>query len=264
MPIHHEPMREEPMLHELTNHEHMHHEPINADLSAFAATMAPVVNAVHVNVHAAARRQRDDHAEACGLTPGLLIDLRYVLPARPLTRRDLSVVYRYGTAAELDAEIAAQLRQGTLAEDADGLLRLTDAGRSYLRGLYEVHAAATRRLWDAYDVPAVAALLGEVLARAAAEPGGAFAVMAPPYEPEGTPPGLLLFNRVAALRYHRADAHAAAWHAAGLTADTVVELGCGPLRDRIEEDTNRRAAQPYAALTGHERETLFEGLLALI
>ncbi|MEV0194849.1 hypothetical protein [Nonomuraea sp. NPDC050691] len=233
-------------------------------MPSYAATIAPVINAVHVNVHASARQERDDHAEACGLTPGFLVDLRYALPARPLTRDDLSVVYRYGSAAELDAEIGDQLRQGTLTEAGDGVLRLTAAGLSYIRGLYEVHAAAVRRLWAAYDVPAVAGLVGEVLDRAEAEPGGAFAVMAPPYEPEGTPPGVLLFNRVAALRYHRADAHAAAWRDAGLTADAVVELGCGPLRDRIEEDTNHRAAQPYATLTGSERETLFEGLLALV
>ncbi|NUW44492.1 hypothetical protein [Nonomuraea rhodomycinica] len=233
-------------------------------MASYAATIAPVINAVHVNVHASARQERDDHAEACGLTPGFLGDLRYALPARPVTRDDLSVVYRYGSAADLDAEIGDHLRQGTLAEDGDGVLRLTAAGLSYVHGLYEVHAKAVARLWAAYDVPALAALLGEVLEGAVAEPGGAFAVMAPPYEPEGTPPGVLLFNRVAALRYHRADAHAAAWREAGLTADTVVELGCGPLRDRIEEDTNRRAAQPYATLTGGERETLFEGLLALI
>ncbi|MFD2356943.1 hypothetical protein ACFSTC_58395 [Nonomuraea ferruginea] len=86
-----------------------------------------------------------------------------------------------------------------------------------------------------------------MLGKAMAEPGDALAVMAPPYEPEGAPAGLLLFNRLAALRYARADAHAAAWQAAGLTAAEVVALEPGPLRERIEAGTNRRAAVPYEA-----------------
>jgi hypothetical protein len=41
-------------------------------------------------------------------------------------------------------------------------------------------------------------------------------MFAPPYERPVDPHGVLLFNRLAALRYHRSDAHAAAWAARGL------------------------------------------------
>jgi hypothetical protein len=65
------------------------------------------------------------------------------------------------------------------------------------------------------------------------------------------------------LRYHRADAHAAAWQAAGLTADAMIQLPEGPLRAAIEEETNRRAGVPYAALSIDERVALLAGLAAL-
>lgn len=238
--------------------------PIIQDLSTYAAAIAPVINAVHVNVHASARQAVAAHAESTGLTPGLLLDLRYVLPLRPLTRRELSAVYRYGTAAELDTEIREHLGQGALAEAGDGTLRITARGLAFVDGLYAAHADATRRVWAAHDLRPLADLAGRVLDRAGRDPGGALEVMAPPYEPAGTPVGVLLFNRVAALRYHRADAHAAAWQAAGLTAGTVVDLQPGPVRDAIEDDTNHRAARAYGRLTDHERETLFEGLLTLV
>ncbi|MEU8246270.1 hypothetical protein [Nonomuraea sp. NPDC048916] len=223
------------------------------DLSTYAATIAPVINAVHINVHASASTGAD----------GLLMDLRYRLPLGPLTRGSLAAVYRYGNAAELDAEISDHLRQGTLIEDGEGALRPTPAALAAIDGLYAAHAAATRRIWTTHDLETLAALAGRILDAAEPDPGGAFAVMTPPYEPEGTPAGVLLFNRLAALRYHRADAHAAAWHAAGLTVAGIVDLSAGPLRDRIEDDTNRRAAQPYHALDDQELKVLFEGLLAL-
>jgi len=40
-------------------------------------------------------------------------------------------------------------------------------------------------------------------------------------------------------------------------------MAAGPARDAIEVETNRRAGQPYAALTPDERLTLLAGLAAL-
>jgi hypothetical protein len=219
----------------------------------FAAAIAPAIDAVHVNVHASAGRSRDNL--------GLLNDLRFALPLRPLTRADLATVYRYGSAAEREPAIRDHLDGGALVED-DGLLRLTPQGLTAIHALYDLHAATVERLWP--DVSALAALVSRVLDEALRDgPGGAFGVMAPPYEPEGTPAGVLLFNRLAALRYHRADAHAAAWREAGLSADEIVALERGPLRERVEAGTNRRAARPYASLTAQERVFLHEGLLTL-
>jgi hypothetical protein len=87
--------------------------------------------------------------------------------------------------------------------------------------------------------------------------------MAPPYEPAGAAAGLLLHTRLSVLRYHRADAHAAAWQAAGLTSVTIRQLPAGPAPDAIEAETNRRAGLPYATLSPDERITLLAGLAAL-
>ena len=53
---------------------------------------------------------------------------------------------------------------------------------------------------------------------------------------------MLLHHRLAVLRYHRADPHAAAWQAAGHTVDTIRDLAAGPERERIEAETNRGPA----------------------
>jgi hypothetical protein len=87
--------------------------------------------------------------------------------------------------------------------------------------------------------------------------------MAPPYEPADAPVGLLLHTRVSVLRYHRADAHADAWQAAGLTSTTIGQMPAGPARDAIEAETNRRAGLPYASLSPDERIALLGGLAAL-
>ncbi|GAB3437175.1 hypothetical protein [Flindersiella endophytica] len=110
-----------------------------------------------------------------------------------------------------------------------------------------------------------AAAAGDIAAARVAETGGGgvFVALGLPYERAGDPPGLVLFNRLAVLRYHRADAHAAAWAAEGLTAQEMQALHSGELRERIEAETNRLAAQPYAALTEAERQAFLAGLAAL-
>ncbi|WP_336209490.1 hypothetical protein [Nonomuraea sp. LPB2021202275-12-8] len=259
------------------------------DLPTYAAAIAPVIDAVHVNVHASARRVREELDGVSDVSPGFLNDLRFTLPLRPLTRDALATVYRYGSAAEREAAIQDHLEQGILADDGEGLLRVTDRGLAVIHRLYRVHAAAVQRIWPGHDVPALAALAGRVLdraqrdrpgpdrpgpdrpgpdqpgrARPADEPGSAFALVAPPYEPQDAPAGVLLFNRLAALRYHRADAHAAAWREAGLSVAEIVALKPGPARERIETGTNRRAAQPYRTLTDSERDHFYGGLLHLM
>ncbi|GAB3795360.1 hypothetical protein [Micromonospora zhanjiangensis] len=97
----------------------------------------------------------------------------------------------------------------------------------------------------------------------AREAGSAFHALGPPYEPDGTPAGVLLLNRLSTLRYHRADAHAAAWTAAGHTARSISALPDGPERRAIELETDRRAAGPYRAIAPTERLELLADLAAL-
>ncbi|MEV0625839.1 hypothetical protein [Nonomuraea wenchangensis] len=232
-------------------------------LAKYAAAIAPIIDAAHVNVHATALRAATELAETSGVTPGLLLDLRFVLPLRPLTRAGLAAIHRYHDPAALEDAVREHLREGTLTDGDDGL-RLTARGLAYVHRLYDVHAAAAARAWAGRDLPALAGLAGRVLEHAERIPGGALELVAPPYEPGGASPGVLLFNRLAALRYHRADAHAAAWEAAGLSMTEIVGLRDGPVRAEVEAATNLRAGRAYAALSPAERDTLHDGLLTLI
>ncbi|MFF5207489.1 hypothetical protein [Streptosporangium sp. NPDC000396] len=232
------------------------------DLSGYAASMAPLIDAVHLGVHVASRPLGRELVERLGLQAELLIDLRFVLPARPLTAEGLTALYRYNPVD--DAEIELQITQGTLVA-ADGVLHGTERALAFIEEVYDVHARVTGELWAAHAdrLPELADLTGRLLAAGADSGGTAFAQACPPYEPEGAPAGVLLFNRLAVLRYHRADAHAAAWREADLTTDQVIALPSGPARDRIEAETNRRAAVPYGTLTTQERQALLLGLSVL-
>ncbi|MFB9681814.1 hypothetical protein [Streptosporangium vulgare] len=233
------------------------------DLPGYAASIAPLIDAVNLGVHIASRPLSRELTERSGLQTDLLVDLRFVLPARPLTAVGLAALYRYNPFDR--SEIDVQIAQGTLVEDG-GVLRATATALSFIASLYEAHAAVTGELWAARAdrLPELADLAGRLVeAGAVAGGGAAFAQAAPPHEPAGTPPGVLLFNRLAVLRYHRADAHADAWARAGLSAAQVIALPPGAVRDRIEAQTNRRAARPYASLTTRDRQAFLLGLSAL-
>ncbi|MEU4405119.1 hypothetical protein AB0F88_11375 [Streptosporangium sp. NPDC023963] len=230
------------------------------DLPGYAASIASLIDAVNLGVHIASRPLSRELTERSGLQTDLLVDLRFVLPARPLTAEGLAALYRYNPFDR--SEIDAQIAQGALVDDG-GALRATEAALSFIASLYEVHAAVTGELWagQADRLPELADLAGRLVA--AGGGGAAFAQASPPHEPVGTPPGVLLFNRLAVLRYHRADAHAGAWTREGLTAAQIIALPPGPARDRIEAETNRRAARPYESLTTRDRQALLLGLSAL-
>jgi hypothetical protein len=73
-----------------------------------------------------------------------------------------------------------------------------------------------------------------------------------------------LFTALCALRYHRADAHAAAWAAEELTVEQVRALAeYNPQRLRIEAVTDRIAARPYRRLPPSERAGFLSALRAL-
>lgn len=205
---------------------------------------------------------------------GFLVDLRTRLAA-PGGRVDgpgFAAATRYQDPVACQRAVDKQVAYGMLQRSADGTLSASERGAAFLGELYQVHADVTEELWAGHDerVSRMVAALGRllsyalVLADEEGDGGGsAFTAMAPPYEPDGTPSGVLLLNRLGTLRYHRADAHAAAWAAAGHTAASVATLPAGPERTAIELETDRRAAGPYAALGAEERLTLLADLAAL-
>ena len=76
-------------------------------------------------------------------------------------------------------------------------------------------------------------LAGRVVQAGLATGGDAYLTMAPPYEPADATVGVHLRHRLSVLRYHCADAHAAPWQAAGLTAEAVIQLPEVPIRTAI-------------------------------
>ena len=191
--------------------------------------------------------------------------LRMGLAARPVSAAGLAAVYRYRDAAEfrrnLDILVAAKI----IEEAGDGAIRATETGRGMIAVMYQAGAEAAAGLWSAHRdlVAELNELAGRLSVAAAGSGGDAYAAVAPPYEPADASAELLLHHRLAVLRYHRADAHAAAWQAAGHTVDTIRNLADGPERERIEAETNRGNGRPYATLSATERSRLVSGLTDL-
>ncbi|MGW4501123.1 hypothetical protein ACWENR_21230 [Micromonospora sp. NPDC004336] len=205
---------------------------------------------------------------------GFLLEFRtrLAVPGGTVDEAGFAAVTRYRDPVECRRALDKQVAYGMIHRGPDGELSATERGLAFLAEIWQVHAEVTEELWAGHDdrVLRLVEAFGRVLAYALvlaeeedAGAGAAFAAMAPPHEPDGTPPGVLLLNRLGTLRYHRADAHAAAWTAAGHTAASVAALPPGPEQLAIELETDRRAAGPYAVLTAEERLAVLADLAAL-
>ncbi|GGM00108.1 MULTISPECIES: hypothetical protein [Micromonospora] len=207
------------------------------------------------------------------LATGFLVEFRTRLaaPGGTVSAAGFAGVTRHRDPATCTRMLDKHVAHGMLHRRADGAFSATERGAAFLTEIYQVHAEVTEELWAGHDerVDRLVTTLGRLLAYAlvAVEeetgPSEAFTAVAPPYEPDGTAPGVLLLNRLGALRYHRADAHAAAWTAAGHTAQSVEALPAGPEQRAIALETDRRAAAPYTVLTAEERLAMLADLAAL-
>lgn len=196
-----------------------------------------------------------------------LVDLRNPFAAgRSLSRDEVADVYPYRDVEAIWSGLQGSVEGGLLMQGGDGRISVTDRGGTFLNDLFALYSAVLAERWEEAHgerVRRLVALLGSVLDAASATGGARWTVHAPPHEPPGSTPGTILLNRLSTLRYHRADAHVAAWQAAGLTAEEIVAMPTGPEREAIEDDTNVRAAPPFEALTPDERLTLLADLAAL-
>ncbi|MFG1778984.1 hypothetical protein ACGFIR_00365 [Micromonospora sp. NPDC049051] len=198
---------------------------------------------------------------------------RLAVPGGTVDETGFAAVTRYRDPVECRRALDKQVAYGMIHRSADGELSATERGTAFLAELWQVHAEVTEELWAGHEdrVLRLVEAFGRVLTCAlvladeqeAEAAGAAFAATAPPYEPDGTPPGVLLLNRLGTMRYHRADAHAAACDAAGHSAASATALPPGPEQLAIELETDRRAAGPYAVLTAEERLGVLADLAAL-
>jgi hypothetical protein len=234
-----------------------------------AELIAPVIGRTFVaGMRAGGTDGRELVASYGGRAVGYLIDLRNPLAAgRRLTPAELASVYRYTPSEEVRETVRRSVDAGLLDESPDGAVAASERGHAFLRDLFALHGRVLGERWGGgltAQVDRANERLGRLVGEAAATAGAAWAAQAPPYEPPGTPPGVRLLNRLSTMRYHRADAHAAAWQAAGLTAAEIAAMPWGtdwpPVRRQVEDDTNRRAAPPYASLAPEQRLALLADL----
>jgi hypothetical protein len=187
------------------------------------------------------------------------------MPDRCFAVADVFEVFPYQPSAQVRAGIDGLVAADLLEAVGTDQLRLADAGRIVIGELFARIQGFVDVLWSNYGelVTSLLPLAARACAAVTETGGGGVRVVAPAYEPPDASPALILVEALSPLRFHRSDAHVAAWRAAGLTAEQVQQLEPGPLRQQIEAETNRRAAPPYAVLSEAERLTLLSGLGAL-
>jgi hypothetical protein len=161
---------------------------------------------------------------------------------------------------------------GTLRRDEAGAWHLTDVGRAGAEANQRGIGEAAAGLWARRPIATMPGLdgldrlndlVGRLLVAGRASGGPVFTELTLVYEPADASAAVRLSTRLTVLRYHRADAHRAAWQAAGLRAEEVQALPAGSVRAAIDAETNRLDAPIYAVLDADERLELLGGLGAL-
>jgi hypothetical protein len=198
---------------------------------------------------------------------GGLIEFRTSLaePGRWVTEPEALAVARY---RDQDEFLAGLRGHATGADPAleiaqTGAFRATPAGHAFLDALHAHRAAGLAQLWADRPVRALVEALEPVVVAAALDGGPAWHAMAPGSARPARSPELALLDQLSLLRYHRADAHAAVWQAAGRTAAEMAALEAGPERELIEAGTNGRAAPAWAMLDAAHRSRLLQGIAEL-
>lgn len=233
-----------------------------------AAAIAPIIDRLRMSVVRAVQPMEAEVAERLGLPEGVLGPLgmlRNTMPDQVIALDDLLEVFVYQPPETVLRTVDRLTTANLLESVGDGEIRLTKASHPLVHEVLGRMQSFLDELWSDRG-PLVEGLLP--LARracaAVGDSGGeATRVMAPPYDPPSASPALLLAEALTPLRFHRHDAHAQAWRAEGLTVEGIQQLAPGPQRQRIEDETNRLAAAPYAVLSADERFTLVTGLGAL-
>lgn len=234
---------------------------------SFGAHIRPVIDRVYVSVRAASRDRVRELYSQFGFKPGFESSFYFGLLARPMPADSFAAATTYS-----GSDMTAELAQGIATVDGEGTWRLTDLGREVAQAVQRTIGAGAEELWSRTPidtmpgmavVPRLTELVGTLLEHGVCSAGPAFGAMAPVYEPPDASPAVRLTTRLGALRHYRADAHRAAWQAAGLTATEIRTMPLGPERAAIEAETNRRDDPIYGALSADERLELLAGLGAL-
>lgn len=190
--------------------------------------------------------------------------LRNVYPDRTFEPEALFAVFTYQPQAPIREGLGDLIASGHVASVTDAQLVLTDSGRHLIADIASEADSVARQLWPDPGLFEPITPLAENAVAAIDDGGLAYSVMAPPAsKPDHLSAAGWFAELITALRFQRFDCHIAAWHAAGLTLQEIMQLPDGPQRDAIEVETNRRSATPYRALPPVERQRLVAGIAAL-
>jgi hypothetical protein len=183
------------------------------------------------------------------------MELRTALLAGAVPLDGARAIYRYHPAAT--SAWAALAGSGWIVVD-DESIRARSPVRALCRRILDVHDEVTTATWKAPGRPLE---LATAVVEHADDIGPAFRTWRlAGWEGASTDAGRL-FLALTSMRYLRADAHAAAWQAAGHTASSVAALEPSSAeRTAIEADTDARHA---AALRSVPPETLAELITAV-
>lgn len=242
---------------------------MSTPVALFASDVAPHLDRLRLGVMRASvdLGMRSGVFAGSGLDPDTLrvfAMLRNAYPDRAVPVRNFRAAYVYQEPAAFESALSRMREVGLVEAPTADVVRLSDSGRALISQVRAAGAQAAEGLWGRDALP-VQALADRCLlsASATSHPDGAFRLVAPPYDEPEDSDATRFAERLTGLRFHRFDAHVAAWTAAGLTAESVTALRPGPERDAIEASTNERAGEAYADLSPHERTALLDGLRAL-
>jgi Tfp pilus assembly protein PilF len=209
-----------------------------ADACATASAVATQLHRLVPGGHAALRPDAAPLVAPAQPHAGVLIDIRNLLLAGPAPLPAVRAIHRYHPG--LDDALGDLAARGWLTLGPD-TVSTTDRCRALLASLMELMDRVFTRLWG--EPAALLSTLDELVAagRGTSE-GDAFDALAEAGHPDdGTVAGRL-FSALCAMRYHRADAHAAAWSSEGLTAAQVPHTGHGGSNRPFARSASQRAA----------------------
>lgn len=269
-------------------------DPVDLPPELVAGLVAPAVDRL---VLGALRAAQDAGGLDIGLryggpaATGFLVEFRtrLAIPGGTISEAAFAVLTRHRDPVECRRILDRQVAHGMIQRTEWNGLRATERGLAYLAEIHELHGRVTEQLWAGHPGRAarLVGMVGRLLVRAArpgpndefdpaqraeadddlapelVEAGSAFHSLGPPHEPDGTPDGVLLLNRLSTFRHYRADARAAAYAAAGYPEHDAEPAPAGPLRSALDGETNRLTAGPYRALVPTERLALLADLAAL-
>lgn len=247
-------------------------EAVLTDEIAYARAIAPHVDRLAIAVHRYGRPAGVALLSEYGLSDaGILVDARAILLAGPVTVDDVAIIERYAPRAGLATALEDHVRQGLLEREDTAeqtLYSSTMRGRELLLRLTELQGESITALWavSAGALPGLAATATSVTDYASAtlplDRYPAFRGQHAAPAPLGATPAHLLLTRLTTLRYLRADAHALALAAHGITpAEAAILTGLW----RAEDPGAATDTQSIADDGKDARHTLSErGLIARV